>query len=168
MQNLGVISVNIWQILISIINLFLLFLILKKFLYKPVRNFIANRETEVNKTLTDAQKTKEEAMTLKEEWENQTKSIKIQAEEKMTETTNAAKKRSDEIISEAKDKAENIISNAKFQAKLEQKKAESEIKEQVVVLSNQLTEKLLQREVNTNDNKELIDSFLEQVGQNNG
>lgn len=168
MQNLGVISVNIWQILISIINLFLLFLILKKFLYKPVRNFIANRETEVNKTLTDAQKTKEEAMTLKEEWENQTKSIKIQAEEKMTETTNAAKKRSDEIISEAKDKAENIISNAKLQAQLEQKKAESEIKEQVVVLSNQLTEKLLQREVNTNDNKELIDSFLEQVGQNNG
>ena len=42
-QNLDIISVNIWQILISLINLLLLFLIIKKFLYKPVKKFIAQR-----------------------------------------------------------------------------------------------------------------------------
>ena len=33
-QSLDIISVNIWQILISLINLLILFLMLKKFLFK--------------------------------------------------------------------------------------------------------------------------------------
>ena len=40
-QSLDIISVNIWQILISLINLLLLFLIIKKFLFKPVQNMLA-------------------------------------------------------------------------------------------------------------------------------
>ena len=47
-QNLDIISVNIWQILISLINLLLLFLIIKKFLYKPVKKFIAQRKASVD------------------------------------------------------------------------------------------------------------------------
>ena len=43
MQSLDIISINIWQILISLCNLVLLFLILKKFLYKPVHNVLAQR-----------------------------------------------------------------------------------------------------------------------------
>lgn len=37
MQSLEVFSLNLWQMLISLCNLIILFLILKKFLYKPVR-----------------------------------------------------------------------------------------------------------------------------------
>ena len=44
MQTLDVISVNLWQILISLINLFLLFLILKKFLFKPVKKVLDQRQ----------------------------------------------------------------------------------------------------------------------------
>ena len=41
MQSLDVISVNIWQIVISLANLALLFLLLKKFLYQPVKRMLA-------------------------------------------------------------------------------------------------------------------------------
>ena len=37
MQSLEVISVNIWHILISLCNLLILFLIVKRFLFKPVK-----------------------------------------------------------------------------------------------------------------------------------
>ena len=43
-QPLEVISVNLWQILISLCNLLLLFLIIKRFLYKPVKKVLAQRQ----------------------------------------------------------------------------------------------------------------------------
>jgi len=43
MPTLDVISVNIWSILISLCNLLILFFIIKKFLYKPVRKMLAER-----------------------------------------------------------------------------------------------------------------------------
>ena len=46
-QSLDVISVNFWQILISLANLTILFLILKKFLYKPVTKVLTDRQNAV-------------------------------------------------------------------------------------------------------------------------
>ena len=43
MQNLEVISINFWQMLVSLANLLILFLILKKFLYAPVLKALDQR-----------------------------------------------------------------------------------------------------------------------------
>jgi len=48
MQTLEVISVNLWQILISLLNLLILFLLFKKFLFKPVNNMLAKRQSEID------------------------------------------------------------------------------------------------------------------------
>ena len=45
-QTLDVISVNLWQIIISLCNLLIMFWILKKFLFRPVQNIIAQRQKE--------------------------------------------------------------------------------------------------------------------------
>lgn len=47
-EYLQVVSVNIWQILISLANLLLLFLILKKFLYKPVKKVLDARKAAID------------------------------------------------------------------------------------------------------------------------
>ena len=47
MQSLDVISVNIWQILASLANLVLLFLMVKKFLYKPVKKMLEQRQNAI-------------------------------------------------------------------------------------------------------------------------
>ena len=48
MQSLDVISANLWQILISLLNLVLLFLIMKHFLFKPVKRMLAKRQAELD------------------------------------------------------------------------------------------------------------------------
>ena len=48
MQTLEIISVNLWQILISLANLTILFLLVKKFLYKPVKKVLAQRQSEID------------------------------------------------------------------------------------------------------------------------
>ena len=61
MQNLDVISVNIWLIIISLCNLVILFLIIKKFLYKPVKKMLAERQNQLDKKYSDAEDAKLEA-----------------------------------------------------------------------------------------------------------
>ena len=53
---------------------------------------------------------------------------------------------------------------AESDAALERKKAADSIKREIVEVSSALTEKLLEREVNTTDHKQLIDSFIEGIG----
>ena len=48
-ESLDVISVNIWHILISLINLVLMFLLVKKFLYKPVKKMMKERQDAVDR-----------------------------------------------------------------------------------------------------------------------
>ena len=68
-QSLDIISVNIWQILISLINLLILFLMLKKFLFKPVQNMMAARQAQVDQVYEDADKRLQSANEMKQEYE---------------------------------------------------------------------------------------------------
>ena len=47
MQSLDVISVNLWQILISLCNLVIIFLVVKHFLYQPVRKMLKKRQEKI-------------------------------------------------------------------------------------------------------------------------
>ena len=73
MQSMEVISINIWQILISLCNLLVLFLILKKFLYKPVKKAMAERKAAVEEQYGAAEKAERSALASKEEWEQSCK-----------------------------------------------------------------------------------------------
>ena len=69
-QTLDIISVNIWQILISLANLLIMFLILKHFLFKPVMKMMAARQAQVEKIYDDANEDRSAAAGMKQEYEN--------------------------------------------------------------------------------------------------
>ena len=165
MQTLGVISVNIWSILISLCNLLIIFLIIKKFLFSPVKKVLAEREAAVDSKYSDAENAKAEALEYKNDWENKIKTADTKAQSIIDEATLLANKRGENIISAAEQKADSIIRNAEIQADLERKKAEDDIKAEIVSVSAALSEKLLEREINANDHKSLIDSFINKIGE---
>ncbi|MBQ4630169.1 MAG: F0F1 ATP synthase subunit B [Clostridia bacterium] len=164
MQTLDVISVNLWQILISLINLVLLFLIIKKFLYKPVRKVLQQRQNEIDTIYKEANDAKETAISDKNYWDEKLKNAENEADTIISDATSKANIRKNAILSEAKQTAEGIIRQAENDAELERKKAEAEIKTEIVDLSTALAEKILEREIKMDDHKELIDSFVENLG----
>jgi F-type H+-transporting ATPase subunit b len=166
-QSLDVISFNIWQVLIALINLLLLFLIIKKFLYRPVKRTLKKRQEEIDSQYKQAQTANEEAQTAKQEWELQLESAQSQANDILEQATEQANVRSEKIVSDAKEKAIGIISRAETEAQLEKKKAQAQIKEQIVAVSTALTEKMLEREINAKDHSRLIDSAIDTIGSDN-
>lgn len=165
MQHLDVISVNIWQILIALINLTILFLLLKKFLYKPVQNVLKKRQDELDSQYRKADETLNSANEAKAEYETRLNGAKIKADSIIADATATAEKRSKRIIDGATQEADTIINRAKSEAKLQKTRAEKEIKDEIIDVSASLAEKLLEREINADDHKRLIDSFITTIGE---
>lgn len=163
MQNLSVISVNIWQILISLVNLLLLTLIVKRFLFKPVKKIVDARRAAIDDDYARAQTAREEAEETRKSYEAAMAAAKVTGDQIIADASRAAEYRSNEIVAEARQKAAELRRQAETDAVLERKKAEEDMKREIADVSTQLTGKLLQREINEEDHRSLIDSFLKDL-----
>ena len=165
MQSLDVISINVWLILISLSNLAIIFYIMKRFLFKPVKNVIAKRQAEIDEHYQAAEQAEKSAQENRAAYEQKMADAKAEADEMIQSATAAASRRSERIVSDAHDKAEGIIRQAHTEAELEKKKAQETIRQEIADVSTVLTEKLLGREINESDHRGMIDSFLDEIGE---
>jgi len=160
MQNLDVISVNIWAIVASLANLLILTLIVKRFLFKPVKKIVDARRAAIDNDYAQAQAARDQAEESRLNYEAAMAAAKQTGDQIIADATRTAEYRSNEIVAEARQKATDIRRQAEADAILERKKAEDDMKHEIAEVSTQLTGKLLQREINEDDHKKLIDSFL--------
>lgn len=165
MQTLPIISINIWEMLYALLNLLILYLLVKKFLYKPVKKMLANRQATIDKEYEDAKNAKEKAMSDQKTYEEKLSHAQSEADSLIQSAVSTAQKREHEILSEAKEKADGIRRQAEADAKLELKKAEQSIKEEIVSVGTMIAGKMLEREINAQDHKEMIDSFIDKIGE---
>ncbi len=164
MQSLEVISLNIWQVLISLCNLLILFLILKKFLFKPVKKVLKERQDAVDEQYNKADSALYDANLAKATWEEKMSTADIDAQNIIDDATETARSAKERIVADAKSEADSIIHQAKANAELEKKKAQDDIKREIVDVSYAISEQLLGREINKDDHKQLIDSFIDSIG----
>ncbi|MCD7740868.1 MAG: F0F1 ATP synthase subunit B [Ruminococcus sp.] len=167
MQSLDVISINLWQIIISLLNLVILFLIIKKLLFKPVKKVLAQRQSTIDEQYSAAKEAEGKANADKQSWEEKMLNAQSEADEIVKSASAQAQIRGDRIISDAKEKADMIIRQAEVSAELERKKSDDKIKQEIVDVSAMLSEKMLGRELNREDHREMIDSFIEELSEDN-
>ena len=167
MQSLDIISVNLWQVLVSLANLLILFLLFKKFLYGPVNKMLDKRRAEIEGEYSEAENANAAAQSAKAELEARLSNAKLEAEGIVKEAADVANARGDKIIADAKAQAEGIVNQAEAAAELERKRAQDDIKAQIVDISTAISEKMLEREINADDHRSLIDSVIAKIGEEN-
>ena len=164
MNNLDVISLNIWQILISLANLVVLFLIFRKFLFAPVKNILAKREAEIQAEYDKATAANDEANAVKAQWEEKIKTAEDKANEIIQDAVDKADRRNEVMLYESREKAEAIIRKAKSDAERDRREAYESIKQEIVDVSTAMSEQIIGREINMDDHRTLIDSFIDNMG----
>lgn len=167
MQSLDVISINLWQIVISLLNLLLIFLVVKKFLFGPIKKVMQKRQAEIDAQYENAAKAQSEADASRDEWQKKLDSADKEADSIIKNATANAERRSDEMLADAKAKAGIIIKHAEQDAELTHKKAQAQIRREIADVSVAISEKMLSREINEDDHRELIDSFIDNIGESN-
>ena len=102
MQNLDVISVNIWAILASLANLLILTLIIKRFLYKPVKKILDTRRAAIDEDYAQAKAAREEAEENRRNYEAAMAAAQQTSDQIIAEATRTAEYRGNEIVAEAR------------------------------------------------------------------
>ncbi len=164
MQTLEIISINFWNILISLCNLVVLYFILKKFLYKPVQKVLKERQEKINESYARAESAESEANESKKLWSEKLAEVNAEADEILEKAAENAKARSQTIVEAGEAEAVRIRKQAEEDAVLTRKKAEDSIRQEIVDISLALSEKIIEREVNKEDHDALIDEFISRIG----
>ena len=165
MGNLQIVSFNLWQVLISLANLTILYLGLKKFLYKPVKAVLEGRKAAIAKYYADAEEARNTANAARDEYTEKLSTAHTKADEIIHDATVIANRRGDKIVAAAREKAEEIVRSGEMEAAMEKKKAMATIRRDITDVSAAMTEQLLKREMKEGDHRSMIDEFLKGVGE---
>ena len=165
MQDLDIISINIWHIVISLANLVILFFILKKLLFKPVKKIVDKRQKELEAEYLKAEKTQAEADAIKAEWEGKMATAEAEADKIISDAVERADSRNEVMLYESREKADQIIRKAKADIERERKDARETFKKEIVDVSQALSEQIIGREINMDDHRDLIDKAIDRIGE---
>jgi F-type H+-transporting ATPase subunit b len=154
-----------WNFVAQICNLFLQMYLIKRFLFKPIREVLEKRRTLADAQIQDAVKAKSEAEAMKTEYEQNMAQAKTKASEILTNAQKTASIQSEEILREAAQQASAIKAKAETDIAQEKRKAVNEIKDQIGGMAVEIAGKVIEREISEEDHKKLIDEFIANVGE---
>ena len=158
------VDLNLWRVFVTICNTLITFLIVKHFLYKPLRSMLAAREQEVSDLDAQAETDRREAEAMKRDYTVSIANAKQEAADIVSGAQKRAEKRSEEILQQANTEAATLKKRAEESIEQERKKAMNELKGEIADLSVRIASKVVEREVKEDDHKRMIEDFISKVG----
>ena len=159
------VGVNFWTMIFAWCNLLVLYLFLKKLLFKPIKNMIDSRQKEIDDMYSDAENSRSSAASLKAEYEEKIERANEESEEILKKAVRKAQLREEEILAEANEKAQKTLERATEQVELEKKRAINEVKNEVSDMAISIAEAVIERDVKEDEHKDLIDRFIDRIGE---
>ncbi|MDD5602641.1 MAG: hypothetical protein PHG48_00980 [Eubacteriales bacterium] len=154
---------NPTSIILHMINAAILFVAVYFLLYKPVRKFMTGRSERIAAQLNEAQEIKNESEKALSESRIKTLDADRNAVDTIEKSAVQAQKNAGAIISDAENKAEQIISRAHDEAGRIMKETRESMEAEAAGLAVAIAAKILEREVNAEDNRNIIEKFLSEV-----
>ncbi len=149
----------------NMITLLVLFLILKKFFFEKVRNFMLAREQKVKDSFENADKVNAEAERKLEVYGDKIASIEQERTDILKESKKKADDQAKQIIDEATEKAHRIMMEAEKEIEREKESAMDDMKEQIALLSVYAAEKIIEKQIDAKEQQNIIDNIIEEAGK---
>ncbi len=146
------------------IAIFVMFTLLSYLLFNPARDMLKKRQEKVKDNIDSAAKAKADAETLKADYENKLRNIRKEGDEILSAARKKALENEAKIIDNAKAEAAGIIERAHRQAELEMKKAEDDIKKEIITVASLIAGKVVSENIDINIQDSLIDETLKEIG----
>ena len=147
------ISINFFNILATVINILVLFLLMQKFLVKPM----------INSQFKEAEAAETEAKSLKAKYEDSLKNAHDESISILNKAKINARAEYDRIVGEADGEAQKIVSKARTDMEQEREQALKEVKTEIGDLIALAVDKVAGTKASAESDKELIDQFLSDV-----
>ncbi len=154
---------NVWDFLVQFLAFVVMVILITVFAYKPIKKYIQKRKELLDNEVKEAKTQNEEA-----------KKNLLSSQKEIAETHEKASKIIESAIKEGNERKEEIINEASKQAEIKIREADEiieknkedarkDIKNELSNVAIDLSTKILEREINNDDNKKLIDDFVSKM-----
>ncbi len=154
------VGVNPWTALFTFCNMLITFAVLKKFLFKPVKKMIDDRQQESIRCTPTRTLPSRRLRLWSRSIATHLQSIKDERDRLLRDATVRAQKREEDILSEARSEAASIRAAAEADIAQERKKAVNDLKNEIGGMAVEIAGKVVEREINEADHQALIDEFI--------
>ncbi|MFO7811941.1 MAG: F0F1 ATP synthase subunit B [Pelovirga sp.] len=151
--------------LYRLLNFSIVVAILVYFLKKPIRNALSGRRDDIEKTLAEAKKAKEEAEAKFAEYDKKLNLATQEIAAISASIRKEAEMEKQKIIENAREQAVKIEQDAEKAAALEVAKARLSLQQEAVQLAVGVAEDLLKKNFTKDDDSRLIDEYMQKVGE---
>lgn len=159
------VGVNVWTMLFAWCNLLILYLFLKKLLFVPMKKMIDDRQKEIDDMYENAENAEKDADRNKALYEEKLRAASDESEEILKNAVRRAQLKEEDILRDAQAEASRIYERAEEQIALEKKRALDEVKNEVSDMAIEIAGAVIGREVSEDEHAELIDRFIDGVGE---
>lgn len=161
---LAFVTIDVWTLVFTWVNLFILFLLMKKFLFKPVRELMQKREQEVKDLYAQAEQARTEAEQCREEYQARLEGARRDADEIVKNATRSAQLKSEALLRDAQQQTAALKERAAQQIEAERKNALHEVKKDVSSLAVSIAGKVIEQELDESAHQDMIDKFIDELG----
>lgn len=151
--------------IITIVNIAILFFILRALLFKPVTKFMEARAEKVRSSLEQAEKDKAQAKELLAGYEEKLRAVRDEAAAIIHRAEEQARLESERLIAGGKESAERLLDSARRQIEAERRAAMAAFKAEAAALVAAASARLLQREIRGEDSRRFAGMLLSELGK---
>ena len=154
---------NLLTVATQLIATLIMFIMLKKFAWEPVKKIMNERSAYEQERLNEAERLRQENRELKEQIEKELEDANKQAQETIQEAQMEGQRLKDSMVSEGRERSKQLIDDAERSIELERSKMLDEMHEEIVDVALNATEKMLNEKLDEESDRRAIDSFIKEV-----
>lgn len=149
-----------WNFLWIIINLIIFFVLMRLFLFKPIKKVLDERKKLIDEQFKQAGDAKSRAEDLEEQYRSQLETVEDEKKQIISNARLKAKNEYNSILDRAMDDAQRIKADAKKAADIETQKARLSVNEEIARLAMETAEKVIGKEASPETDSSIYNDFL--------
>lgn len=159
MEYTGLIEIN-WSLVMIWITVIVLFLVLKKFFFEKVRNFMETRSNSIQDAFDSAEAVNRRADEKMQNYTKRIANVEAEGREIIRDAKIKADAQAREIIEDANRQATEMLNKAERNIEREKQKAMEEMRREVAALALMAAERIVEREIQNVGQDEIVDEVI--------
>ena len=151
------------DIVIHIINIAVLYFLLRMLLYRPISNYLQARSARIEGELAKAQQTLEQAEQTKQQLDQRLAAAEEEARAIVRRQEEKAAEESAHLLDDARKGADEIMAAAAGRIAQEKARAMRSMREETAQLATEIAARILRREVSLEDNRAVVSNFFSEM-----
>jgi ATP synthase, F0 subunit b len=151
-----------WTLVMVLITFFVVYLLVKKFFFEKIHNFMEAREQKVKDQFDSAENAEKLAEEHLNEYKEKLDGIETERIELVKDAKTIADQRAAQIIEEANVRAKEIVEQAEIRIERERELFVQTMRDQVAMLAVYAAEKIIEKQLDEQEQMSLIDDIIKQ------